>query len=337
MDLVDGQVRSDLTCWASIDPETLVISGMVNGRDRIPTEYEPLLVKAEYSTDEPHRFAQLARRGEVVSGLGDLSERERARSTRLNTVWRPLGMDEELRVVFLANGQCWGAAGLVRAGLDFTPREVEFVAAVAPAVAAATRLAVRAQVSAATAGQAPAIVVTGRSGEVHSVTPQAREWQERLNDIAPGRFLLMMRVMAQGAMSAADGGFKARLRDARGSWCILQSSRLMGDEDERVAVLIESAAGDQLLGLLLTAYGLTARERDICREVMGGQSTAAIAERLFISPLTVQDHLKAIFAKVGVRSRGGLVATLRPVAPIPDGAEPPRVASSVSAEAADQG
>jgi DNA-binding CsgD family transcriptional regulator len=60
------------------------------------------------------------------------------------------------------------------------------------------------------------------------------------------------------------------------------------------------------------ADGLTAREREVCREVIAGHSTADMASRLFISSNTVQDHLKSIFAKVGVRSRGELVARLRP-------------------------
>ncbi|MCU1611732.1 MAG: LuxR family transcriptional regulator, partial [Pseudonocardiales bacterium] len=63
------------------------------------------------------------------------------------------------------------------------------------------------------------------------------------------------------------------------------------------------------------AYGLTSRERDICREVIAGHSTADIAGRLFISANTVQDHLKSVFSKVGVRSRGELVARLRPDGP----------------------
>jgi DNA-binding CsgD family transcriptional regulator len=72
------------------------------------------------------------------------------------------------------------------------------------------------------------------------------------------------------------------------------------------------ASGDQLLGLLLLAYGLTAREREICNEVIAGHSTADIASRLYISSNTVQDHLKSVFSKVGVRSRGELVARRRP-------------------------
>lgn len=64
--------------------------------------------------------------------------------------------------------------------------------------------------------------------------------------------------------------------------------------------------------LLLAAYGVSAREQEVCIEVLAGHSTTDIAGRLFISPHTVQDHLKAVFSKVGVHSRGELVARLRP-------------------------
>jgi DNA-binding CsgD family transcriptional regulator len=49
--------------------------------------------------------------------------------------------------------------------------------------------------------------------------------------------------------------------------------------------------------------------------VINGHSISDIAGRLFISTNTVQDHLKSIFGKVGVRSRGELVARLRPSDP----------------------
>ena len=58
------------------------------------------------------------------------------------------------------------------------------------------------------------------------------------------------------------------------------------------------------------SYGLTNREREVTRLVARGLSTRTIAARLYLSPWTVQDHLKAIFGKVGVRSRGELVARL---------------------------
>jgi hypothetical protein len=152
--VIGGVVSSELTCWAVIDPETLVISSMVGGETRIPPEYEPRLAEAEYSADEPHRFAALAARKQAVARLSDLPGRERDRSGRLHDVWRPLGLDQELRVLFLDDGACWCAAGMVRVGGDFTDRETEFLVAVGPAIATATRLAVRAEAGSWTSGEA---------------------------------------------------------------------------------------------------------------------------------------------------------------------------------------
>lgn len=124
--------------------------------------------------------------------------------------------------------------------------------------------------------------------------------------------MVMMHAMAVGARTAVSGGFRARLRDARGRWAVVSASPLIGDDEDQVAVTFEPATGDQLIGLLLTAYGVSPRAREVCREVLAGHSTAEIAGRLFISANTVQDHLKSVFTKVGVRSRGELVARLRP-------------------------
>ena len=55
----------------------------------------------------------------------------------------------------------------------------------------------------------------------------------------------------------------------------------------------------------------TPRERDVLRGLVKGQSTKLIARELLLSPETIKHHLKAIFAKLGVRSRDDVVAEVR--------------------------
>ena len=99
---------------------------------------------------------------------------------------------------------------MVRVGHDSTDREMEVLAAVGPPIATATRLAVRSEARGCTPAGRPAIVVVGPRGELRAVTP-AKEWQDRLDETAPGRFMVMMRVMAVGGRGAASGGFGARV------------------------------------------------------------------------------------------------------------------------------
>ena len=49
--------------------------------------------------------------------------------------------------------------------------------------------------------------------------------------------------------------------------------------------------------------GLTPRERDVLRLVADGLTDVAIADRLFISPRTVSQHLRSIYGKLDVSSR----------------------------------
>jgi DNA-binding CsgD family transcriptional regulator len=60
----------------------------------------------------------------------------------------------------------------------------------------------------------------------------------------------------------------------------------------------------------MSAYGLTAREQEVTRLILQGNSTTEIAQELCVSAHTVQQHLKNIFDKTGVRSRRDLVGKI---------------------------
>ena len=58
------------------------------------------------------------------------------------------------------------------------------------------------------------------------------------------------------------------------------------------------------------AHGLTQRERDIVLLVAAGHTNSEIARMLTMSSYTVADHLKRVFTKVDVASRGELTSKL---------------------------
>jgi DNA-binding CsgD family transcriptional regulator len=64
-----------------------------------------------------------------------------------------------------------------------------------------------------------------------------------------------------------------------------------------------STGGSSLVPALARAYALTRREVEIAEMVAEGLSDRAIAERLYISPRTVDTHLRNIYRKCNIGSR----------------------------------
>ncbi len=87
---------------------------------------------------------------------------------------------------------------------------------------------------------------------------------------------------------------------ADGDWV-----RVQGAVDEHL-----SRPSGRRFDLICAAYELSVRERELVALLMVGLDTTTLTNMLVISRHTVQDHLKSIFAKVGVRSRRELMARL---------------------------
>lgn len=62
------------------------------------------------------------------------------------------------------------------------------------------------------------------------------------------------------------------------------------------------------LGPPPTDYGLTAREREVLQHLVDGLGQKAVARKLDLSRHTVNTHIRNIYAKLHVHTRGGAVA-----------------------------
>ncbi|MBO3752571.1 hypothetical protein J5X84_41515 [Streptosporangiaceae bacterium NEAU-GS5] len=108
-----------------------------------------------------------------------------------------------------------------------------------------------------------------------------------------------------------DGPARLRCRDHEGRWIVMHASCMdETDPDSQIAVVIEPAQSADIAPIIVEAYGLTPREREVLRGIARGLSTPEIAAALFLSSHTVRDYIKSVFEKTGVGSRGELTAKL---------------------------
>ena len=102
------------------------------------------------------------------------------------------------------------------------------------------------------------------------------------------------------------------LPDAVASW-LGERRRGATDEPLRIdvggrALVVELVDGALLLEEQQHLPRLTPREREILDLVAEGRTNAEIAERLWVSPLTVRKHLENVYAKLGVHTRTAAAA-----------------------------
>jgi DNA-binding CsgD family transcriptional regulator len=302
-------------CWFTLDPASLLITSHWNAA--MP-ELPPEMLAAEYAGDDVHDIAGVARSAGGVSTLHEAAGGDPARSAR----WRAnieLGGDQELIVALRTpRGDAWGALTVYRTPGDpvFSADEVAFAQRIAPVLAEGARRALLFGGARDPDGpDAPGVVVLTPGWDVESATPGAERWIDALpgGDWAAGRLPPSVLAVAGRAARAVDDRDDprevplTRVRTRSGAWAVLHGVTLVTAGERRVAVIVEPAHPGRIAPLLMAAYGLTEREQEVTRLVLQGDATREIAARLVVSEHTVQQHMKAVFEKTGVRSRRDLV------------------------------
>jgi DNA-binding CsgD family transcriptional regulator len=304
----------DKPCWYTLDPASLLITSHYH--DGLP-EFPSEILRHEYYGDDVNQISDVVRSEAGISTLYEATGGDPSSSP----TWHmnmALGGDQEMIAALRTGRAAWGAVGLYRAPGEplFDDEEKAFLKAIGPDLATGARTGLL--VGEARDPQwpdSPGLVVLSEGGDVESTTPGVERWLDDLpdGDVGAGRLPTAVHAVAGRALRTAEGHDEpgevalARVLSRSGTWIVLHGTSLVASGSRRAAVIVEPAHPARITPLLMSAYGFTEREQEVTRLVLRGDSTAEIAERLVVSPHTVQQHLKKIFEKTNVRSRRDLV------------------------------
>jgi DNA-binding CsgD family transcriptional regulator len=335
-------VRYDGATWFGVDPATLLATAP-SRIDGIEAGHCDTFWHREFLVADTNLFHDLSRRPVPVAGLRMATDNRPVRSARYREFLAPQGYADELRAVFRVGDNVWGIVGLYRSDgrPAFDQDDVAMLHAMSGAIADAMRRHVAGSTPWQAAPAAPGLMVFDAACALVSANDEAGVWLDEIDvsgtsllssdsgdlrqwlDARPGArgadvgFPPAVIALVAKARAVADGHERGparlRLRGRNGRWLVLHASCLSAGraaDSGMVAVVVEPAKSGEIAPVIVEAYALSPRERDVVRGLARGMSTAEIAGELYLSAHTVRDYVKSVFEKVGVSSRGELVAKL---------------------------
>lgn len=309
----------DYAYFSTTDPATQLFTSSVVAEEP-PAWMMTAFLDNEFLQEDFLKFRSMFAERRAVGVLSEAARGALPRSLRFRNMLAPLAMGDELRAIFVKDAACWGTLCLHRAGSGYTSKEAVLLAGLTTTIAGGLRRALLWDGVAQLVPESPGVLILEDCLSVSAMTASAAYWLEDLVasekrichalPLAVRNVVAALHAVEAGMLSAAFAA-KVRVRARSGHWLVLHASRLQNPAGEtQIAVIFEVAQPTEISPLIIQAYGLTRREGEVARCVLLGWSTAEISASLHISPNTVQDHLKSIFEKVDVSSRGELAHRL---------------------------
>jgi DNA-binding CsgD family transcriptional regulator len=149
------------------------------------------------------------------------------------------------------------------------------------------------------------LAVLARESEGTLITTMARHAKAAVDRDAGGLLAAAEGFGALGmSLHAAEAAAAAlnRLRQTR--------STRIGEAAKLFATLIARCEEPRTPGLVVSRPSLSAREYQVARVAAAGFTSKEIADQLYLSTRTVDNHLRRVYAKLGVAGRGELTSAL---------------------------
>jgi DNA-binding CsgD family transcriptional regulator len=201
----------------------------------------------------------------------------------------------------------------MRTGGWFQHRHAESVCAISRPAADGIRLALLRAAAARPdlVDEPPGIVLARPDGNISPLTGPAEQWlavggPDLVTAINVAAAAIRRRPTSQNATSRlvlADGRVLA-LRAAG-------TTDSVGEADGAAPVIVDRAIPAEVSAMIVDAYGLTRRQRQVLGHLLLGTPMTRLAHALGISEHTAQDHRKAIYQRMSVSSRSELSARLQ--------------------------
>ncbi|MBW0106278.1 response regulator transcription factor [Pseudonocardia sp. KRD291] len=304
-------------CLATTDPATELVTSTVKWQ--LTDENDEEWAYQEYEVEQ-YNSIDVARRPGGVTTAAQETGGDLASLRRFSEFFVPrYGFGDELRATSTVDGAVWGFVALFRDGphASFTPAELEFAASVSTLFGRGLRSGlVAGAVDGGATADGPAVIVVDGAGEIvqAGIGAAARVADLGGAPLGTGPLPFPLVTLVGAARRYSSGRLdvlpRTRLRSRSGQWVVAHASPLTSRDGRctDVVLTIEEARPPEIVPLVVAAFGLTPREQEVVRLVLQGSDTAEIARSLHLSAYTVQDHLKSVFDKVGVRSRRELTA-----------------------------
>jgi len=313
---VDDVMPSDRWCGFAVDPSTLFATNGYHD-EGFDLHLVPRLLELEVGSDDVNQLPALARTRSGIATLTETTGGDPAESARWRDVIVPSGLTYELRALFRTGSHAWGALVFMRGSdvADFTPADAAFVQRIAPTVAQGFRgVLVRQHLGhGEDTREAGILVIGGDPLEIRTATPAAKEWLDALDEGANGGQLpTAVQSVVYAARAQRGSPATARARTRSGRWLTITAEVTVGNASghDDVGAIVQPSRPAEIAQIVTAAHGLTPRESDTVLLVASGRTNQEIALALDITPYTVADHLKRVFAKLGVASRGELTSRL---------------------------